>query len=231
MGDDIVVNGNNESLGTSYFKIYARAIAEFKDPTLKKLFNERTILFAETMYNFLENAISLFTNPYKASLRVQDRQLPYTLSESFQCDGQQNTFILQNPPQDDLINDSIFEYFVNGKRVGGQYNPITKTVTLDIIPDMDSVFDSEIYYIGNFNNILYDEEEYILSQFMVACWSEFITNDKLDIIRLLGDTDFKLTSNSSTLQAKNNWNTTTIERVVKKMGKYAWDCKYRGTYK
>ena len=229
-GDNIVI-GNTNTLGTSYFKIYARAVSKFKDPTLKKLFDDRTILFSETMYNFLENAVSLFTNPYEASLRVQDRTLPYTLSESFTCDGLQNTFILTNPPKNELIDDSIFEYYVDGKKVDGTYNSITKTVTLNIIPDEGQIFNSEIYYIGNFNHILFDEEEYILSQFMVACWSEFITNDKLDIIRLLGDTDFKLTSNSSTTQAKNLWNTTTIERVVRKMGKYAWDCKYRRTYK
>ena len=81
-----------------------------------------------------------------------------------------------------------------------------------------------IYYIGKWNVVLYDEEAYILSQFIVACWSEFINNDKLDIIRLLGDTDFKLSSNGTTTQAKTSWNIVNREVVDKRMNKYAWDC-------
>ena len=218
-------------IGTSYFEIYKRAITEFKDPTLKKMLGNNTILFSETMYNFLENAISLFTTPHEASLRVHDRAYPYTLTETFECDGEQNTFILENPPEDDLVDESIFEFSVDGKAVDGNYNPTTHTITLNMLPPADSTLESDIYYIGNFNHKLYDEEIYILSQFIVACWSEFITNDKLDIIRLLGDTDFKLTSNSSTTTSKNLWNTTTIERVNKRMAKYAWDCRYRRVYR
>lgn len=62
--------------GTSYFTIYKRAITEFKDPTLKNLLDNDTVMFSQVMYNFLENAISLFTNPIPAQKRVNDRVPP-----------------------------------------------------------------------------------------------------------------------------------------------------------
>lgn len=56
----------------------------------------------------------------------------------------------------------------------------------------------------------------------MACWSEYIMNDKLDIIRLLGDTDFKLTANGTTTTSKFNWNIVNRETVTKRMNHYAW---------
>lgn len=216
--------------GTCYFDIYKRAIIEFKDPTLKKMLNDNSILFSETMYNFLENAISLFTTPYETVKKLSKRAVPETETENFVCNGTDKTFVLTDFPSDDLVDFCLFEYTVNGEKVEGSYDKTTHTVILDIVPPENSNLVVYTYYIGNFTDTLYDEEIYILSQFIVACWSEFITNDKLDIIRLLGDTDFKLTSNSSTTTSKTAWGVTNIERVNKRMSKYAWDCRYRGKY-
>ena len=216
--------------GTCYFEIYKRAVTEFKDPTLKKLLNNNSILFSETMYNYLENAISLFTTPYETVKRLALRTNPTNNTEQFTCDGTQNEFLLTNPPDVDLIDFYLFEYRVNGTKVVGEYNSNTNTVTLAETPENGAILTVETYYMGNFEKVLHDEEIYILSLFIVACWSEFISNDKLDIIRLLGDTDFKLTSNSSTTTAKTAWGVTNIERVNKRMSKYSWDCLYRGKY-
>ena len=224
--------------GTSYFEVYKRAITEFKDPTLKALLENNTILFSETMHNFLVNAISLFTNPLKASQRLHDVDEPYILENNFISDGTTNTFVLEKYPgydSDDTENidydDFIFEYRIDGEITHATYTEETHSVTFDDIPLPSSNISVNIYYIGGWNVKLYDEEAYILSQFIVACWSEFIANDKLDIVRLLGDTDFILSSNATTTQAKTHWNVVNREVVTKRMNKYAWDCLSMGRYR
>lgn len=210
--------------GTSFFEVYKRAITEFKDPTLKALLENNTILFSETMHNFLLNAISLFTNPLKAAQRIHDVTEPYTLTNIFIGDGTTDTFVLSEYPSDEVIDDCIFEYRVDGELVNAEYIKDDNSVKFSEIPPESSNISISVYYIGKWNVTLYDEEAYILSQFIVACWSEFINNDKLDIIRLLGDTDFKLSSNATTTQAKTHWNIVNREVVDKRMNKYAWDC-------
>lgn len=217
--------------GTSFFEVYKRAITEFKDPTLKALLEKNTILFSETMYNFLSNAISLFTIPFKAAMRVRNIVEPYTLTNEFEADGVQDTFILDQYPDEDVVDDCIFECKVNGELVDAEYIKEDHSVKLSVVPDVSSSVIIYTYYTGQWNVELYEEEAYILSQFIVACWSEFIANDKLDIIRLLGDTDFNLSSNATTTQAKTHWNIVNREVVDKRMNKYAWECVSSKRYK
>lgn len=183
------------------------------------MLDNNTILFSEVMYNFLENAIARFITPKQAVGRIGDRIVPQTSEESFTGDGATQSFQLQNPPAD--TNDVIFESYINGEKVNSTY--IDGYINFDIAPPMDSKIDTIWYYMGTFNSTLPEREEYILAQFIVACWSDFITNDKLDIIRLLGDTDFKLTSNATTTQSKVSWNISTMEKVKKEMARYSWE--------
>lgn len=215
---------------TSSFEVYKRAVTEFKDPTLKALLNNNPILFGQSMHNFLENAISLFVNPLEAAKRVSDTSEPIDYENNLIGDGVTTTFILEQYPESDLVDDCIFDYRINGEKVKATYDSEEHTVTFtDPIP-MSSTANVNIYYPGGWNIELYDKEKYILSQFIVASWSEFINNDALDIIRLLGDTDFKLTSNATTTQAKTHWNVVNRETVCKRMNNYAWNCKYDRTY-
>ena len=218
-------------MGTSYFRIYNRAISEFKDPTLKNLLQNNTILFSEVMYNFLENAVSLFTNPQGAATKVRDRSIPYTLSETFTVSSTPtNTFVLSNPPNNDIVSECIFKFTINDNVVDGEYDINTHSIILDTIPMVNDTVGSIIYYIGNFNQVLLEDEEYILSQFIVACWSEYVVNDKLDIIRLLHDTDFKLPANSTTIASKVAWGIVTKENVIKRMNIYAWYARRNKVY-
>lgn len=216
--------------GTSYSRVYKRAITEFKDPTLKHLLDEQTIMFYQVMYNFLENAISLFTSPAKASARVNDRVKPQLFINQISGDGETTTFELTEYPSNSLLDDSVFEYRVNGEKVNGTYDSETHTATVPYAIPENTEASVEIYYVGNWNVELYQREEYILAEFLMSCWSEYIQNDKLDIVRLLGDTDFKLTSVSSATSAKSNWNIVNRETATKRMNKYAWDCQMSGVY-
>lgn len=233
--------------GTSYFTIYKRAITEFKDPTLKNLLDNDTVMFSQVMYNFLENAISLFTNPIPAQKRVNDRVPPKFYTQTFKGDGSTNQFTLTDAPEASLIDDCLFEYTVDGNKVDGTYSAIpggvvgeaivgsthtegTPTVTLEPTPCVGSEIVINIYYVGNWNVNLYPMEEYILAEFIMAAWSEYIQNDKLDIVRLLGDTDFKLTSVSSATTSKSSWYVVNRETVTKRMTKYAWDAAIQRLY-
>lgn len=216
--------------GTSYFTVYKRAITEFKDPTLKNLLENDTVMFSQVMYNFLENAISLFTNPIPAQKRVNDRVPPKFYSQTFIGDGSNKQFTLTDAPDASLIDDCLFEYTVDGNKVKGVYTDGIPTVTLDPAPFDGAEVIVNIYYVGNWNVNLYPMEEYILSEFIMAAWSEYIQNDKLDIVRLLGDTDFKLTSVSSATTSKSSWYIVNRETVTKRMTKYAWDAAIQRLY-
>lgn len=217
-------------MGTPYFDVYKRAVTEFKDPTLKNLFETDTVLFCEIMYNFLENAISMFTNPLGAKKRVNDRISPVLYENSFVGDGTTFQFVLTNFPTTEQYDNSVFRYTVGGESVTGTFDQTTNTVTLTQIPADASVIELDSYYVGEWNVTLYDMESYLVSQFLLAAWSQYIQNDKLDIIRLLGDTDFKLTAVSSATSAKSNWNIVNKETVQKEMTKYSWDAAMEGIY-
>lgn len=219
-------------IGTSYFTVYKRAVSEFKDPTLKKMLVEQPILFCESMYNFLENSISQFINPKEAYKRVNNRDVPYTTQNQFVGDGTQSQFELSEYPPDELDENCLMECYINGVPIYDYvYDIVTHTIILDKPLQDGETLECIIYYIGNWRDILFNDEIYILSQFIMSCWSEYVSNDKLDIMRLLGDTDFKLTSNATTTTAKTSWCIVNRETVCKKMNKYAWNCKMSGVYK
>lgn len=217
--------------GTSFSTVYRRAITEFKDPTLKKLFDNNLIMFNQVMFNFFENAISLFTNPAQVQLKLSDRIDPILYENSFTGDGIQTIFSLVQFPSEELVEDCVFEYLVNSIPASASYDKTSNSVTFSVAPELNSSIVINIYFVGYFNVNLFDNEIYILSQFIISAWSEYIQNDKLDIIRLLGDTDFKLTSVASSTTAKSSWNIVNREVATKRMNKYAWDAKFGGIYK
>lgn len=218
-------------MGTSFFTVYKKAVTEFKDPTLKDLLLNQPVLFGQSMYNFLENAISLFTVPLKAHSRISQFNSPYKNTEKFIGDGLTNIYRLVNPPKETIVENCIFEFRVNGTMVLGYYNEDTYSAVLEIAPPQDSIVKIIVYYCGEWSLDLYPDEQYILSQFILSCWAEYISNDKLDIIRLLGDTDFTLTSNASTTTAKTAWNVVNRETATKRMTNFAWSAEMTGLYK
>lgn len=219
-------------MGTPYLAVYTRAITELKDPHIKALFNNDEVLFNQVMYNFLENAISLFTNPIKVVARLQKRKDPYILTSSFTGDGVTDKFILEDKPDSsDDIDNFVYKFMVNNEPVQGEYDYMSNSVKLTNIPPINSSVEIYVYYTGEFEIDLFEQEIYVLSQLLVSCWSEYVANDKLDITRLLGDTDFKLTSNATTTTAKVGWNIVNRETAIKRMSKFAWDAQMMRLYR
>ena len=216
---------------TSFLEIYNMAIAELKDPQLKATLAQNPIMFCKVMYNFFVNAISLFTNPLAVADRLSKRDEPVYHSDTFTGDGNAVTFTFSVLPDADKIDNVVYCYEAGDEYVSGDYDQTTGTVTFQQPPDYGVPVVIGWYYIGQFDIQLLEKEKYILSEWIMVCWSEYVNNNRLDIDRLLGDGDFKLPSNATTTNAKVNWFVVNRETVTKHMSKYAWDAAIKKVYK
>lgn len=216
---------------TSFLEIYNMAIAELKDPQLKATLAQNPIMFCKVMYNFFVNAISLFTNPLAVADRLSKRDEPIYHSDTFTGDGNTVTFTFSVLPDADKIDNVVYCYEAGDEYVSGDYDQTTGTVTFQQPPDYGVPVVIGWYYIGQFDIQLLEKEKYILSEWVMVCWSEYVNNNRLDIDRLLGDGDFKLPSNATTTNAKVNWFVVNRETVTKHMSKYAWDAAIKKVYK
>lgn len=216
---------------TSFLEIYNMAIAELKDPQLKATLAQNQVMFCKVMYNFFVNAISLFTNPLAVADRLSKRDEPVYHSDTFTGDGNTDIFKFSVLPDADKIDNVVYCYEAGDEYVAGDYDQATGTVTFKQPPDYDVPVVIGWYYIGQFDIQLLEKEKYILSEWVMVCWSEYVNNNRLDIDRLLGDGDFKLPSNATTTNAKVNWFVVNRETVTKHMSKYAWDAAIKKVYK
>ena len=216
---------------TSFLEIYNMAIAELKDPQLKATLAQNPVMFCKVMYNFFVNAISLFTNPLAVADRLSKRDEPIYHSDTFTGDGNTATFTFSVLPEADKIDNVVYCYEAGDEYVSGDYDQTTGTVTFQQPPDYGVPVVIGWYYIGQFDIQLLEKEKYILSEWVMVCWSEYVNNNRLDIDRLLGDGDFKLPSNATTTNAKVNWFVVNRETVTKHMSKYAWDAAIKKVYK
>lgn len=216
---------------TSFLEIYNMAIAELKDPQLKATLAQNPVMFCKVMYNFFVNAISLFTNPLAVADRLSKRDEPIYHSDTFTGDGNTVTFTFSVLPDADKIDNVVYCYEAGDEYVSGDYDQTTGTVTFQQPPDYGVPVVIGWYYIGQFDIQLLEKEKYILSEWVMVCWSEYVNNNRLDIDRLLGDGDFKLPSNATTTNAKVNWFVVNRETVTKHMSKYAWDAAIKKVYK
>lgn len=215
---------------TSFLEIYNMAIAELKDPQLKATLAQNPIMFCKVMYNFFVNAVSLFTNPLAVADRLSKRDEPIYHSDTFTGDGNTVTFTFSVLPDADKIDNVVYCYEAGDEYVPCDYDQTTGTVTFQQPPDYGVPVVIGWYYIGQFDIQLLEKEKYILSEWVMVCWSEYVNNNRLDIDRLLGDGDFKLPSNATTTNAKVNWFVVNRETVTKHMSKYAWDAAIKKVY-
>lgn len=212
-------------MGTSYLEIYTSAITEFQDPQLKVLYENDIQLFTQVMGNFMTNAISLFSRPIGVRKRLSKKKTPYEIKESFVGDGCKTNYILNSIIDSNDVKDALFSIRVGEKRYKVDYDYTTNSVLLPFAPAMGEKFVLSIYYVGAFEETLVYKEVHLLGEWLMVCWSEYVQNNKLDIDRLLGDTDFKLTSNSATTTAKTGWYIVNREMATKEMSNYDWECQ------
>lgn len=218
-------------MGTSYLEIYTSAITEFQDPNLKSLYTKDIQLFTQVMGNFMSNAISLFSRPTGVRKRLSKKKSPYLIEETFFGDSVSTEIAVKSIIPSEDVDDSLFTVKTKDGKINVRYNYATNTFILPRPITLGEEYLFTDYFVGSFENELYDEEKYILSQWLMVCWSQYVENNKSDIDRLLGDTDFKLTSNAQTTTSKTSWFIVNRETVMKHMKDYAWECAIDHRYK
>lgn len=218
-------------MATSYLEVYKRAITEIQDPHLKRLYTTNILLFTQVMGNFMTNAISLFVNPPKVRERLAKKKSPYEYKETFAGDSSRTSFSLSTIIDPADVPNMIFMTKLDDKAIEVEYNPQENAVVFPFVMQVGEYATVSMYYVGGFELDLYDEEISLLANWLMVCWSEYVQNNKLDIDRLLGDTDFHLTSNGPTTTSKTNWFIVNRETATKRMSNYAWDCWRSGRYK
>lgn len=200
-------------------EIYSKAISEFEDPSISSAYENNPIDFFKIMYNYHINAMPLFINPSSEIIKLNDRIEPSTQIELFDGNGLTKDFVLTTIP----LNGSFFNCLIGSTPVDGTFNYTTNTMTLTIIaPSGTENVSIEWYYPGQFNQTLDNQEKNILACFLVSCWAEKEKNFLLDIRRLLNDTDFSLSAESTTMREKGNWYYSMREKAEKIMMQYAW---------
>lgn len=218
-------------MGTSYLEIYTSAITEFQDPDLKSLYTQDIQLFTQVMGNFMTNAISLFSRPMGVRKRLAKKKSPYLIEETFFGDSVSTEYIVNNVIPSEDVEDSLFTVKTKDGKFNVEYNSASNTLVLPRPIVLGEKFVFSCYFVGSFENELYDEEKYILSQWLMVCWAQYVQNNRSDIDRLLGDTDFKLTSNANTTNSKTSWFIVDRETVMKHMMNYSWECEKTRRYK
>jgi len=207
----------------SFVKIYERGISSMDDPNITSAFERSPIAFFKIMYTYLVNAIPSFNNPIRISHELSKRTDPEYEIQTFIGDGVSDTFLLSTTP----LQDSYFEYVINGNIVDGSYDAITNTVTFSSVVPLNQKASAEWYFAGEFKDNLIDIVQKILGKLLVVAWCEKEKNFLLDIRRLLFDTDFKLHDSSGINRAKVNWYDDMREEAEKLMSQYAWSHNFR----
>jgi len=208
---------------TPNVNIYTRAINEFDDYRINTAYSNNYISFFKIMYNYLDNAIPLFNIPKIMINKLLDRVKPIDTIELFDGDGHETNFVLTSIP----TLDAYFYYIIDNITVDGTYDSLTNSITLNTVAPLGTEnITIEWYDSGSFNETLSEREERILSYLLVQNWGEKEKNFLLDIRRLLNDTDFKLSAESTNMREKGNWYHSMREHAVKDMKQYSWDLTY-----
>lgn len=223
-------------LNISFKGIYTKAIGLFDDPKLTIAYNTNLMQFYKLMYTYLQNSISLFNNPLSAVRLLGTYKEPKGQMEVFTGDGKNKEFFL-----DDnfiILNNSIYQYIVNGKPVEANIDKENRKVIFPEILENGVEISVEQYYIGEFESsfdttiakaeqqqIMINQIQDILARLLVKSWGENTRNFLLDIQNILMDSDFKLHSASAALTSKNAWLDQLDQEILQYQNKLAWNMK------
>lgn len=224
-------------MGFSFSEIYRKAIALFDDPKISKAYETSQVQFNKLMYTFLQNAISMFNNPLSISIRQAEHTEPKGTLETFEADGESNTFSLSG--EFELMDNSVYDFVEGDLRVQGTINKETKTVTFPDVLPKGQQYAFEQYYVGEFtgsftgyspgsgtdeavNGYIKD----ILARLLVKAWGEEERNWLLDIRNIMQDSDFKIMSNDKILRSKNEWIDQLDAEIYNYQNRLAWQIRF-----
>ena len=188
------------------------------------------------MYTYLQNSISLFNNPLSAVRLLGTYKEPKGQMEVFVGDGVVKEFVLDEAFE--ILDNSIYQYIVNGKAVTATIDKENRKVIFPDIIEMGAEASIEQYFIGEFQSsfdatvakpeqqiVMIGQVQDILARLLVKSWGENTRNFLLDIQNILMDNDFKLHSASAALSSKNAWLKQLDQEILQYQNKLAWNLK------
>lgn len=206
-------------MASSFISIYNNAMSKLDDPILSKIYRENSQEFFRIMYQRIKTAIADFRTPATTVSKLVDRVEPVFYTELFDGDGETSSFEVTEIT---LNSNCIVSALVDGSAVD-VLSVVGNIVTLSSEPVLGTEnVEISVYIDGYFNQTLSDQEEEILSLFVLKAWANKERNFLLDIRRLIGDKDFRLISEANSAREKNNWYNSIREEAEKKMVAFSW---------
>lgn len=207
-------------MSVSFSDVYSRAVGLFDDPKITYAYETNKIRFAKLMWTFLQNAIGGLISPTEVAYWASNYTAPSGTMEVFieTIDSNtlefQTTFSLDNDFE--IIEGSMYQYTADGEIVNAYLDVTNREVTFPEPISEGAEFSIEQYFPGCFNNDYINTSNKtketilqkvlgILAHRLVIAWGENERNYLLDIRNLMTDADFKVSSNSKALSAKNIW--------------------------
>lgn len=230
-------------MGFMFTDIYTKAIALFDDPKITMAYASNMIQFDKLMYTYLQNAIGLFDNPLGISMRLSMYNPPIGTTETFEGNGQDSTFQLDE--NFELLDNCLYGYMEGDNYVEGVLNVEDRTVTFPNVLPEGQVYSFEQYFPGEFldefedfnvnapkgNNMVLNRIKDILARLLIKAWGEEERNFLLDIRNLMQDSDFKIMSNDRILNSKNKWIAQLTDEIQQYQNRLAWTIRFmNGSY-
>ena len=222
-----------------FSNVYEKAFALFDDPKITIAYQTNKIQFNKLMYTFMQNAITMFTNPASIAVMLSSFNEPYGAMETFEGDGENNTFTLD--PSFNLMQEGTqYVFYENNTIVNGTINFDNRTVTFPDILPQGQEYGFEEYYCGEFtgdfskynrnysqgDNMVTSQVMGIMARLLIKAWAESERNMLLDIRNILQDSDFKITGNDKILNAKNAWVNQLDTEILAIQNRLAWSVRF-----
>lgn len=193
---------------TPFMSVYEYGFTEIDDVRMSDLMDENPALFLRRCWDYLRNAIPLFTDPKGMQDKLQDYVAPVFSDASFQGDGTSTVFHGEAGEQyvDVLVNGSVVSVIeVEGDAPvtvnGVTYDPVTGDITFDTAPAADATIEVDFSIDGYFNSELNQDEIAILGKCFSVVWFNKIANTFLRTTPKIKDKNFNTDSSFGVEQA------------------------------
>lgn len=190
---------------TSFMEVYTYGFAEIEDVRLDNLMSENPALFLRRVWDYLRNAIPLFTSPMGIQSKLNDYTEPVFSDATFETDGETTAFV-GTPEMEYVVvtvDDSVvasIETTTEATANGVTYNYETGEITFDVAPQAGTIY-VDYYTDGYFNSELNTQELYILGVCFRVVWFNKIANTFLRTTPKIKDKNFNMDSSWGMEQA------------------------------
>lgn len=190
---------------TNFADVYEYAVAEIDDVRLENLKKTNPALYLRRLWDYLRNAIPLFSSPMGMVKKLENYVAPTFDDETFVCDGQTTVFTLSTGGECICVtNDrgNVVAVIIPAESTtdrGVTYDEETHTLTFATAPHGEIYVD--LYTDGYFNFDLNIKELSILGIAFRLVWFSKIANTFLRTTPKIKDKNFNMDSSWGVEQA------------------------------